>query len=91
MYKTRPSYLQCATLITAKQLSTCRTMLGFAILRHRLMTCDQPPLIHISIAIQTKYYDISISIAHHYIREHKNGQVPTSNTFPHELFDALYM
>ena len=32
-------------LLTAKQASTHRTMLGCVIFRHRLMTRDQPPLI----------------------------------------------
>jgi len=36
--------IQCATLLTAKQASTCRTMLGCVILCHRLITHDQPPL-----------------------------------------------
>jgi len=30
--------------LTAKQASTCRTMLGCVILCHRLMMHDQPPL-----------------------------------------------
>jgi len=38
--------IQHATLLTAKQASTCRTMLGCVILSYRLMTCDQPPLAH---------------------------------------------
>ena len=40
----KPFLIQCTTLLTAKQGSTRRTMLGCVILRHGLMTCDQPPL-----------------------------------------------